>query len=402
MLGPLEVRDGERVLPLGGSKRRALAALLLLAENRPVPASSARGRHVGRATARRGGQLAAEPGLAPARGAGRRGWRAASSGYLLRVEPGELDLERFRRLARAQRRRGAGDRGAPARSPRPLARPGRRRPGGRARPRRRRAPGRAAPDHSGAARRRRPRRRPPGRARARTGGAHRRAPLPRAPLGPARARPLSRPAARPPRWMPTHVRAGRSSTSSAPSPAPRCASCTRKCSATTPRSARPRHRPHPSLPRLVCARHGARSRCSPARSRAARRPTPRRVARRCGGSRGGGATIERHGGTPASAASGERCLGVFGAPRAHEDDALRAVRAAFELSTDGTTVAVGVATGEVIAGSPGAGDALVSGAPLDLADRLRTTGGPGVLVSERTAPGAARGVGHHRTLTHTG
>ena len=39
MLGPLEVRDGERVLPLGGSKRRALAALLLLAENRPVPAS---------------------------------------------------------------------------------------------------------------------------------------------------------------------------------------------------------------------------------------------------------------------------------------------------------------------------------------------------------------------------
>jgi len=36
ILGPLEVRDGERVLPLGGARRRAVLALLLLDANRVV------------------------------------------------------------------------------------------------------------------------------------------------------------------------------------------------------------------------------------------------------------------------------------------------------------------------------------------------------------------------------
>ena len=36
ILGPLEVRDGERVLPLGGERRRAVLALLLLDANRVV------------------------------------------------------------------------------------------------------------------------------------------------------------------------------------------------------------------------------------------------------------------------------------------------------------------------------------------------------------------------------
>src|SRR5690242_5414774 len=36
ILGPLEVRDGERILSLGGTKRRAVLALLLLDANRVV------------------------------------------------------------------------------------------------------------------------------------------------------------------------------------------------------------------------------------------------------------------------------------------------------------------------------------------------------------------------------
>src|SRR5690348_9518174 len=36
LLGPLEIRDGDRSLPLGGGKQRALLALLLLHANRTV------------------------------------------------------------------------------------------------------------------------------------------------------------------------------------------------------------------------------------------------------------------------------------------------------------------------------------------------------------------------------
>jgi DNA-binding SARP family transcriptional activator len=37
LLGPLEVSDGVRLLPLGGAKQRAVLAMLLLGANRPVP-----------------------------------------------------------------------------------------------------------------------------------------------------------------------------------------------------------------------------------------------------------------------------------------------------------------------------------------------------------------------------
>jgi class 3 adenylate cyclase len=75
--------------------------------------------------------------------------------------------------------------------------------------------------------------------------------------------------------------------------------------------------------------------------------------------------LERHEGTVAKFI-GDAVVGVFGIPRLHEDDALRAVRAAFELRTAlaelneelerdwGVTlqIRVGVNTGEVVAGSP--------------------------------------------------
>ena len=70
-------------------------------------------------------------------------------------------------------------------------------------------------------------------------------------------------------------------------------------------------------------------------------------------------------------------MAVFGIPQLHEDDALRAVRAATdmrdglaelneELERDrGVTIAVrtGVNTGEVVAGDPAAGQALVRATP---------------------------------------
>lgn len=75
--------------------------------------------------------------------------------------------------------------------------------------------------------------------------------------------------------------------------------------------------------------------------------------------------LERHEGTVAKFI-GDAVVGVFGIPHLHEDDALRAARAAFELRTAlaelneelerdwGVTlqIRVGVNTGEVVAGSP--------------------------------------------------
>ena len=54
----------------------------------------------------------------------------------------------------------------------------------------------------------------------------------------------------------------------------------------------------------------------------------------------------------------DRVMGVFGVPGAHEDDALRAVRAAVELRDgprSGTPLRIGIDTGEVLTGDAGAG-----------------------------------------------
>ena len=67
-------------------------------------------------------------------------------------------------------------------------------------------------------------------------------------------------------------------------------------------------------------------------------------------------------------------MAVFGVPQAHEDDALRAVRAAVELraavATIGLRARIGVNTGEVVAGE---GDALVTGDAVNVAARLEQT-----------------------------
>jgi class 3 adenylate cyclase/tetratricopeptide (TPR) repeat protein len=108
--------------------------------------------------------------------------------------------------------------------------------------------------------------------------------------------------------------------------------------------------------------------------------------------------IERHGGT-VEKFIGDAVMSVFGIPRLHEDDALRAVRAAAELRDAVQALGdeleaelgvriearIGVATGEVVAGDPASGQAFVTGDVVNVAARLEQAAGPGeVLVGERT------------------
>ena len=100
--------------------------------------------------------------------------------------------------------------------------------------------------------------------------------------------------------------------------------------------------------------------------------------------------VERHGGT-VEKFIGDAVMAVFGIPQVHEDDALRACRAAAEIRQQvaalskelqrdyGTTfdVRIGVNTGEVVAGDPIAGQALVTGDAVNVAARLEQEAPPG-------------------------
>jgi class 3 adenylate cyclase/ATP/maltotriose-dependent transcriptional regulator MalT len=100
--------------------------------------------------------------------------------------------------------------------------------------------------------------------------------------------------------------------------------------------------------------------------------------------------IERHGGTVEKYV-GDAVMAAFGVPTAHEDDPVRAVRAAAEmrdaiarLSADleaelgtGLAVRIGVNTGEVIVGDPSRGDDFASGDPVNVAARLEQNAPPG-------------------------
>jgi class 3 adenylate cyclase len=108
--------------------------------------------------------------------------------------------------------------------------------------------------------------------------------------------------------------------------------------------------------------------------------------------------VERHGGT-VEKFIGDAVMAVFGIPTLHEDDALRAVRAAAEmrealaslntelLAQRGVTIATrtGVNTGEVVAGDPSAGQTLVTGDPVNTAARLEQAARAGeILLGEPT------------------
>jgi DNA-binding SARP family transcriptional activator len=99
ILGPIELSDGEQLLPVGGPRQVALLALLLVHANRAIssdrlidalwggqgPAGALKCLHVTISRLRKTLQIAGaggEPAL-----------RTVAGGYLLTVRPGELDAE---------------------------------------------------------------------------------------------------------------------------------------------------------------------------------------------------------------------------------------------------------------------------------------------------------------------
>src|SRR5215212_6263082 len=108
ILGPLTVALDGAPVPTGGPKQRGLLALLLLSANRVV----SRDRLVGELFAEQSLNSAdhalrnhvsrVRKVLAPAADDEPR-LVVRAPGYLLRIEPGELDLEHFERLADAGR-----------------------------------------------------------------------------------------------------------------------------------------------------------------------------------------------------------------------------------------------------------------------------------------------------------
>jgi class 3 adenylate cyclase/tetratricopeptide (TPR) repeat protein len=110
--------------------------------------------------------------------------------------------------------------------------------------------------------------------------------------------------------------------------------------------------------------------------------------------------IEHHGGT-VERFRGDEVMAVFGIPVAHEDDALRAVRAATAMQdrlgrlnvelreTWGVELACrfGVNTGEVVAGDPATGETFVTGDAVNLAKRLEQAADAGtILIGTATYP----------------
>src|SRR5438093_2084787 len=110
------------------------------------------------------------------------------------------------------------------------------------------------------------------------------------------------------------------------------------------------------------------------------------------------AIVERHGGT-VEKFIGDAVMAVFGIPVVHEDDALRAVRAATELREAlhelneelraefgmELRVRTGINTGEVVAGDPTEGQAFATGPAVAVAQRLEAAASPGeILIGDAT------------------
>ena len=87
--------------------------------------------------------------------------------------------------------------------------------------------------------------------------------------------------------------------------------------------------------------------------------------------------VERHGGT-VEKFIGDAVMAVFGVPQAHEDDALRAVRASAEMQAAALLlelgIRIGINTGEVVTGE---GETLVTGDAVTVAARLEQAAAPG-------------------------
>jgi len=123
------------------------------------------------------------------------------------------------------------------------------------------------------------------------------------------------------------------------------------------------------------------------------------------------AALEGHGGT-VEKFIGDAVMAVFGTPVLHEDDALRALRAAVEMRERLAALnaelepsvgvrleaRIGVQSGEVVAGDPTRGERFVTGDSVNVAQRLESQAEPGeILVGEATYR-FARGAVHVEPL----
>ena len=100
--------------------------------------------------------------------------------------------------------------------------------------------------------------------------------------------------------------------------------------------------------------------------------------------------IERHGGTVEKFA-GDEVMAVFGVPVAHEDDAVRAIRAADDMLTAVQALdealerdrgvrfrlRIGINTGEAVSGQASAGGTFVTGSAVNIGKRLQALAEPG-------------------------
>src|SRR5205814_59818 len=98
------------------------------------------------------------------------------------------------------------------------------------------------------------------------------------------------------------------------------------------------------------------------------------------------AIVERHGGS-VEKFIGDAVMAVFGVPQLHEDDALRAVRAAVEMRDAlpelGVEARIGVNTGEVVVGT---NERLATGDAVNIAARLEQAAAAGeILLGAETA-----------------
>jgi class 3 adenylate cyclase/predicted ATPase len=113
--------------------------------------------------------------------------------------------------------------------------------------------------------------------------------------------------------------------------------------------------------------------------------------------------VARHGGN-LEKFIGDAVMAVFGFPRANEDDALRAVRTAWEFRAATQerneelrrrwgvelTARIGVATGNVMASDRATGEPFVMGTPVNLAARLEQAAGHGQILLDGVTRGMAR------------
>src|SRR5438094_8663561 len=97
------------------------------------------------------------------------------------------------------------------------------------------------------------------------------------------------------------------------------------------------------------------------------------------------AIVESHGGT-VETFIGDAVMAVFGVPQVHEDDALRACRAAIEMRDAlpelRVQARIGLTTGEVVTGTE---ERLATGDAVNLAARLEQAAAPGeILIGDQT------------------